>query len=104
MLLDDMDDIIIVGAGQAAAQCAESLRRKGFSGAVTLIGAAIPGRRLGSTSHGQLEIMATSAQARRIAAQSRRRQEQRAWHGLSCRSSRRQMFLRRPRRSTITVA
>ena len=38
MLLDDMDDIIIVGAGQAAAQCAESLRRKGFSGAVTLIG------------------------------------------------------------------
>lgn len=33
-----MDDIILVGAGQAAAQCAESLRRKGYPGAVTIIG------------------------------------------------------------------
>ena len=38
MLRVAMDDIILVGAGQAAAQCAESLRRKGYRGAVTLIG------------------------------------------------------------------
>jgi 3-phenylpropionate/trans-cinnamate dioxygenase ferredoxin reductase subunit len=33
-----MDHIVIIGAGQAAAQCAESLRRKGHRGAISLIG------------------------------------------------------------------
>ena len=33
-----MKHIVIVGAGQAAAQCAENLRRKGYDGTVTLIG------------------------------------------------------------------
>lgn len=36
--LPAMDDIILIGAGQAAAQCAESLRRKGHQGSITLIG------------------------------------------------------------------
>ena len=33
-----MKHIVIIGAGQAAAQCAESLRRKGYDGALTLVG------------------------------------------------------------------
>jgi 3-phenylpropionate/trans-cinnamate dioxygenase ferredoxin reductase subunit len=33
-----MKHIVVIGAGQAAAQCAESLRRKGFDGALTLVG------------------------------------------------------------------
>lgn len=33
-----MDHIVVIGAGQAAAQCAESLRRKGHRGAISLIG------------------------------------------------------------------
>lgn len=33
-----MKHIVVIGAGQAAAQCAESLRRKGYDGALTLVG------------------------------------------------------------------
>jgi 3-phenylpropionate/trans-cinnamate dioxygenase ferredoxin reductase subunit len=33
-----LDKVVIVGAGQAAAQAIETLRRKGFKGAVTLVG------------------------------------------------------------------
>jgi 3-phenylpropionate/trans-cinnamate dioxygenase ferredoxin reductase subunit len=34
-----VDRILIVGAGQAAAQAIDTLRRKGFKGALTLVGA-----------------------------------------------------------------
>ena len=37
-MLPDMDRIVIIGAGQGAAQCVEGLRRKGYAGAITVIG------------------------------------------------------------------
>ena len=37
-MLACMDRIVIVGAGQGAAQCVEGLRRKGYPGAITVIG------------------------------------------------------------------
>lgn len=37
-MLAGMDHIVIVGAGQGAAQCVEGLRRKGYGGALTVIG------------------------------------------------------------------
>ena len=36
-MLARMDRIVIVGAGQGAAQCVEGLRRKGYPGAITVI-------------------------------------------------------------------
>ena len=35
---NDVDNIVIIGAGQAGAQASMSLRQKGFSGAITLVG------------------------------------------------------------------
>ncbi len=32
------ESIVIIGAGHAASQAADTLRRKGFSGALTLVG------------------------------------------------------------------
>lgn len=37
------ESVVIVGAGPAGAACAESLRREGYEGAITLVGSELPG-------------------------------------------------------------
>ena len=68
-------------------------------GARTVKGAGTPGRRLGSTSHGQLDSSATSRQPTNTLVVSRRRQGARACRGRSWRHSRHTSCRRRRRRA-----
>ena len=38
MTTTDIGDVLVIGAGQAAAQCVESLRRRAYAGAITVVG------------------------------------------------------------------